>query len=253
MTLLTICQNVAREVGITVPSTIVGNTAKEATVLLRFAERTGDQIAQAHDWTVLLVEHTFTTTSGNAYYDLPAGFRRFVTETAWDRTNYRSMRGPLTPQEWQMRKSGIVSSAGILRNWRVKPVSGVAKFYVDPTPASTDSLVFEYITDYWCQSSGGTAQASWATDADTARIDEDLIEMGVIVRMLNRLGRPYLEEKMEFERDMSRRWARDGGMAVLSLADKPRKTEGEIIGVPDGTLSGGSSWGGLSGSTWGNT
>lgn len=252
MTLLTICQNVAREVGITVPSSIVGNTAKEATVLLRFAERTGDQIAQAHDWTVLLLEHTFTTTSGNAYYDLPAGFRRLVTETAWDRTNYRSMRGPLSAQEWQFRKSGIVSSAGILRNWRVKAVSGVQKFYIDPTPASTDSLVFEYITDYWCQSSGGTAQASWAVDTDTARIDEDLIELGVIWRMLNRLGRPYIEERAEFDREMSRRRARDGGMAVLSLGDTPRQTQGEIIGVPDGTLSSSGTWGSSS-SVWGQS
>lgn len=253
MTLLTICQNIAREVGITVPSSIVGNTAKEATVLLRFAQRTGTQIAQAHDWVTLQAEHTFTTADGTAYYDLPAGFRRFLVETAWDRDNLRPMRGPITPAEWQVWKSSVIANAGIHKRWRVKPVSGVKKFYVDPIPSATDSLVFEYVSDYWCQSSGGTAQSEWTADTDTARIDEDLIEMGVIWRMLNRLGRPYIEERAEFDMEVERRWGRDAGAAILSMGERRRHVGGDVVGVPDANLSSGASWGGLTGSTWGST
>lgn len=247
MTLLTICQNVAREVGITVPSSIVGNTSKEATVLLRFAERTGDQIAQAHDWVTLQAEHTFTTANGTAQYSLPAGFKRFLQDTAWDRDSFRQMRGPLTPAEWQRWKSGVMASAGIHKRWRLTAASGVKKFTVQPTPTTADDLVFEYASDYWCQSSGGTAQASWAADTDTARLDEDLIELGVIWRMLNRLGRPYIEERAEFDMEVERRWGRDAGAAILSMGDRKRFMDmGDVMGTPGAEL-----WGGGAGSTWG--
>lgn len=247
MSLLTICQNVAREVAIAVPSTIVGNTAEEAVTLLRFAQREGRQIAEARDWSVLLREHAFTTVAGTAAYDLPTDFRRFLTGTAWDRTEQEPMRGPITGMEWQFRKSGIVTST-IQRRWRVLPVSGVAKFTIDPTPASAASLVFEYVSTSWCQSAGGTAQSAWAADTDTGRIDEDLVELGMIWRVLARLGRAYAEERAEYEIEKMRRWARDGGMAILRL-DGGRRGIGERNGEFSGSVP---TWGGMGGATWGN-
>jgi hypothetical protein len=64
----------------------------------------------------------------------------------------------------------------------------------------------------------GAMSPDWAADTDTSILDEDLIELGVIWRVLRRLGMAYDEEKEEYERRLDLAIARDGGTAVLDLA-----------------------------------
>lgn len=248
MTLLSICQGVARETGIAVPSTIVGNTADEAVTLLAFAQREGNAIARKHPWTTLQREHTFNTVAGTAYYDLPSDFLFLLTDTAWDRSDYDRMIGPLTPAEWQVRKSAIIGQADLVKRWRIKAVSGAAKYYLDPTPSDVSSIVFEYASSSWCQSSGGTAQTSWAADTDTGRVDEYLVQLGMTWRMLSRMGRVYAEERAEYDNEMMKAIARDGGSRIVRL-DWQR----EDLGPDDADFAGNvPTWGGMGGATWGS-
>ncbi len=64
----------------------------------------------------------------------------------------------------------------------------------------------------------GDTNSDWTADTDVALLDEDLIEVGVIWRLLRRLGLAYDEEKDEAQQQVSQAIARDGGTAVLSLA-----------------------------------
>lgn len=64
----------------------------------------------------------------------------------------------------------------------------------------------------------GVTQSDWVADSDTALIDEDLLELGIIWRLARRLGFAYDEEKDEYEREVDKAIARDGGTAVLNLA-----------------------------------
>lgn len=84
-------------------------------------------------------------------YAFPADFSRFINRTQWDR-NYRwELLGPLSPQEWEWRKSGIIASSP-RRRFRIIG-QGINQIYIDPLPASTDTgqiLVFEYYTDNFC-------------------------------------------------------------------------------------------------------
>jgi hypothetical protein len=147
-----------------------------------------------------------------------------VDDTLWDRSQYWELRGPLSPQEWQAIKSSALGSGVVGRRWRIRNVSGTVKFSIDPTPtASTagQTLVFEYRSKNWCQSSGGTGQTAWAADTDTGILDEYLIRLGVKWRMLERLGMAYLEAREEAENEVRQAIARDGGASVLHL-DRPR-------------------------------
>lgn len=221
-TLLSMCVAVARDVGISVPSTIVGNTEKTAVRLLRQATKAARRIYKDCGWTILQREYTFTVTSGTAEYALPSDFGRFIDETAWDRTQYWQMRGPMSPREWQIVKSGLVQSAGLRKNWRVKraAVSVANKFVIDPTPAnSTDSLVFEYVSNSWATATDGTTlRTDWVADTDIPIIDSDLIELDMAWRMLKRLGLDYAEERAEADDEIARAAARDGGAPILMLA-----------------------------------
>src|SRR5574341_2274178 len=142
-TLLTICQGVARDIGISVPTTIFANNDKTAVRLLRMATKAARRIYKDCDWTILQREHKFSAVSGTAEYGLPSDFGRFIDETAWDRSQVWQMRGPMSAQQWQTAKSGLVASAALQTRWRVKraAASVANKFVIDPTPTDTNSLV----------------------------------------------------------------------------------------------------------------
>lgn len=63
MSLLTICQQVARIVRIAVPDTIVGADSEEASLLLAAAQEAGEALARRPPggWTQMMREYTFTT------------------------------------------------------------------------------------------------------------------------------------------------------------------------------------------------
>jgi len=246
MTLLAICQNAARQIPIPIPTVIVGSTDSNAALLYGMATRSAQDVYRKCMWTCMQREHTFTTVASQADYALPGDFGRFIDETAWDRTNYWAMRGPKSPQEWQFFKSSILGgSLPIMRRYRIKPDAGVNSFFIDPTPPETgNTLVFEYVSRNWCQSAIGVGQATWAADTDVLQPDandqfnEYLVELGVVWRMLERLGLAYSEAKDEFERELSMAKSRDGGAPTLSIVPQPYLHFIDGSNVQDGNFPG---------------
>lgn len=226
MTLLNIITNVGNEVGFAVPATVVGSADETAIQMLALANKGGKQLAKRGKgiggWAVLQTEHTFTTTDGTAEYALPSDYDFLIDDTLWDRTNFWKLKGPVSPQEWQRIKSGVLaSSTGPRRRVRIRKSasSNTKAIFVDPTPATTgDTLVFEYVSNFWCQSTGGTGQTAWAADADTGILDEYLLELDLKWRFAKAKGLEWGEDQRELELDLSQALARDGGSPVLNLA-----------------------------------
>jgi len=165
---------------------------------------------------------------GQAGYALPSDFKSFVDSTMWDRSRFWAMRGPLTPQQWQLYKSSVIGKATIERRWRLKqPIggtSGATYFFIDPTPTDVGSqLVFEYNSN--APILGGVSQttpiADWAADTDICKLDEYVIELSVKYRMLRRFGYDYAVELDEYERAADVAVANDGGMGILSISPDP--------------------------------
>ncbi len=158
MSLLTICQNAANNIGIAAPATIIGNSDPGARRLLQMARREGQVLSTRTDWVALVAEHVFIS-DGTSDYQLPEDFRSLVNDTMWDRTRFWKMRGPMTPQQWQLYKSGIIGRATIERRWRVRipsgdPAGATVKFDLDPSITETGSVfVYEYVSKNWVQSS----------------------------------------------------------------------------------------------------
>lgn len=66
----------------------------------------------------------------------------------------------------------------------------------------------------------GATQPDWVADSDTALLDEDLMELGVLWRTMRRIGIAYDEEQSEYENQVRQSIARDGGTANLNLAPR---------------------------------
>ena len=217
MSLLTVAQAVAEEVGLPMPGSIIGSNDKTAKQLLRLINRSGKRLAKKN-WTILQKENTFSTVASTASYSLPSDFDRLLDGTAWDRDSYWSLRGGLTPRQWQVYKSGLVANSTVRSRFRIKPDSRVNKFFIDPTPSAVVAMVYEYASTQWVSDTGNTTgKAAYAVDTDVALISEELIEMDVIWRILNRKGFAYEEEKLEAESAIDRAYAEDGGAPVLDM------------------------------------
>ncbi len=224
MTTLTIIQAAFDEIGFPRPSSVVGNTDQLARQALALLNRQGKELAREHDWKVLVREHSFSTVASTSDYALPSDFDHFINDTQWDRGTREPMNGPVSGQEWQVIKSGLLGSGVYFRRWRVKrSTSGVIanKFVLDPTPTDVQTVVFEYVSNSWCADTAGTTgQSAFALDTDIPLVPEHLLIMGLIWRLLKAKGLEYGDALAEYQSSVQREIARDGGAPKLSLASR---------------------------------
>lgn len=198
-TLLQLIQDACDELNLPRPTAVIGNTDDTIRTLLFMSQRMGRQLMRAHDWTILQRTHTLATVSGTEEYSLPADYNRLLGETQWNRTTKQPMLGPTNPIEWQIIKSGGLGSGIVSQRMRIyRASSGVTrKIWIDPAPTSADTLAFEYISDYWQASTGGTAQATWTVDTDVSLLDDDLLTLATVVRFRRSKGFGYASQAQE--------------------------------------------------------
>jgi hypothetical protein len=177
-----------------------------------------------------------TYSFGRSDYPLPTDFQRSVDNTFWDRSRFWSMRGPQSPQQWQIYKSSVIGRASIQRRYRFRnsdwlygpsgttPQTNVLS--IDPTPFDNNAaLVFEYVSSGWCYDVNTfTRLSQWESDTNEAVIDEYLIQLNLQWRLLRRLGLSYSEELDEYEREVDKAVALDGGAAMLDLTPSNKLT-----------------------------
>lgn len=215
MSLLTIAQNAADECGLKRPSTIIGNSGTTERRLLRFATRTCRDLVR-ESFPYLIKEATFSTVADQSSYSFSSDigitdFDHFVPFTQWNRTTNRKAY-QIDPQFWQELNSGL-ATVSINDRYRIRGAD--RDLHIFPTPSAVETIAFEYVSKNFCKSAGGTEQSSWQTDTDTGVLDEELIELGTIWRMLNRLGEPYAEEKAEYQRVKNKAKAQIGPRKIV--------------------------------------
>lgn len=214
MSLLTICEAAADRIGLERPTQIIGSGVAQARALLAAAQQEGKALARRHDWQRLIKEQTFTATATEEQSGvIPTDFERMIPGSFWNRSQDRRVAGPLSPQRWQLLKSGL-----IVMPWDSYRIRGNS-FLMNPTPTAGDSMAFEYVSTYWCTTSGGTAptQAAWVNDSDEGILDEELLTLGVVWRFKKARGLEYAEDLQEYELQVARAKGADGGMADLDM------------------------------------
>lgn len=185
MTLLTIAQGLARNVGMQSPSSVVGSTMREWQEALQFANETGEELARRVDWGQLQASTTLTGDGTNKVHALPAGFFRLNRGVAV-RVGVAPVR-PLSRAEW-----------GTLT-----PVQGTPRYFLlegneitlFPFLANAAAATVFYQTDRW--TSAGSA--AFTADDQWSLIDEDLFLKGLIVRWRTQKGMDVAGYEAEFE------------------------------------------------------
>ena len=172
-TVLSISQDVAAVIGVAPITSLVGSSEPHARAMRVLANTAGRELQQMRNedgqgWIVLTREHEFETVVGQDAYAFPEDFDQIVDGTVWDRDSYRIARGPLSPQQWQNVKSGLIETTRISPNYRIRSTAqGVRQFWVDPTPGEIETLVIEYVSTHWVMSAQGERRESIQHDSDT--------------------------------------------------------------------------------------
>jgi hypothetical protein len=221
MTLLTICQDAANEIGVPSPSAVIGSTDTTAIQLLAAANREGKNLVTGYDWEVLVKEENHTAIANESQGKLSAiatDFERFSNNTMWNRTSDRKFYGPLNNTEWQTLKGSVQS--GITNYFRIRG----GKLLMNPVPTVGDAIYFEYISEWWVDTTGnGDANANrYAADANTTILDENLITLGVIWRFLKQKGLPYDNQLQEYQIKLFEKQAKDGAKPIIRMSGSSR-------------------------------
>lgn len=154
--------------------------------------------------------------TGQDNYALPDDLDHFMTQTFWDRNFRWQLLGPLSAQEWQVLKSGI-SPTGPRRRFRVMS----NRFYIDPVPSDSTSVeVYEYYSNGWAQSTGGTSgtpKVSFTVDTDNYLLDDNCMQLGIKWRFLRAKRLSWDQEFLEYSMAKERVMSRDGADRNLPL------------------------------------
>lgn len=217
MTLLTICQDAAVEIGgFAVPNVIVGNTVVNAQRLLRAAHRVGSDLTARGDWSVMRAGRTFTAVPGEAQPNaVPATFSRLIPETMWDRTNVWNIAGPIPPPRFESLAATYPSDSP--PRWFTLTGRSLSFF---PAFAGGETVAFQYVTGQFCESATGTLQTRWQADSDVGRISEELMTLGVVAFFLMAQGLPYAAQMAAYEARMTQELANDNPTSgVIAAGD----------------------------------
>lgn len=219
--LLTLCTEVAEDIGVFVPTAVYGQSDETARRLKSAATREGDFLLRHNEWQVLLTAGTITLATGDSDYAFPSDYDRHVDNTMWDTSEYWQVRGPRSPQEWAAYNNAIVS---------ISPRFHFRKrgdqILIWPTPTSDDNgdtISYEYVRNTWIldNSNADTPVTAWTADADTQVFDDHLFFLGMRWRYLQSVGRSYIDEKAEYEETLDERVASDKGNRTIHLGNAP--------------------------------
>lgn len=186
MTLKTAIQNVAKNVGVEPPESVVNNTDPDCVKMLQFANETGQELARRVDWARLRKSQQIEGTGFAALLSLPSDYARMVE--GWGVTyDSNPVRGGLSADEWNS----------------LPPVEGDPRYYLTvgqqigfyPYLAEGVQVVANYISTGWTSTSGAT----FAADTDTTLFPERLLEMGTTWRMKRHIGADYSDYLAEYE------------------------------------------------------
>jgi len=205
---------------------VVGNS--DADQYLRLLNREGEALSR-WPWQALIKEDTITLSTADQDYALATDFRYILPETQWNRDDRRQLVW-LNSEEWQFFK-GWTTVNGL--NLRARIRNNELEF--EQTIASGDNgktIAYEYVSKYWTEDSGSTAQQKFAADTDTSVLDEEILTLGLIWRFRKSKGLNFEADLIEYNRQVELAKAHDGAARMLRLGRAVRQHLG--VNIPEG-------------------
>ena len=192
MSLLTICEALALDVGLEVPDVVVSSSNREWNEALSMANAVGEELARRVDWPQLQTVTTVTGTGADDNLDLPADFSRMSMGAGV--IGVGGIVRKLTRGEW----NSLTATEGTPRYYIIDvsdtPATYEAAIRLWPYLANAATVSVAYQSEDWCN-----AGDAFSADTDYSLIDEDLFAKALMVRWRRQKGMDYADHEAEYE------------------------------------------------------
>jgi hypothetical protein len=192
MALLTVVRDVCAAVGVALPTTVFGSLQANRTMQEMVA--LGDEMAQRiaydlRDWTVLRTTATYVGDGVTTSFALPVDFKRMLlTSNVWRSTSTQEpMMFVSDVDEWVRRRSFHESGA-----WGEWILMG-GRLHIAPAMGVGVSARHSYLDKNCVTLASGGFGDRFTDDADSFRLDERLLKLGMIWQWMANKGSPYAE------------------------------------------------------------
>lgn len=233
---LQVLTQVAGELGLPRPTTVVGLTDVQSVQLLSLLNSAGNELQLYYPWEQFTKEWVFDTEFDRAEYDVPDDYKYFTDQTQWDRTDHWPLLGPKSAQEWAWLKGALVAALPRLRFRVMKN-----QFVIWPTPKATGSpatynLAMEYVSKYWVNNEEPPLEKDMITlDNDILLYDPWLLIKFVKFKFYELKGFQTNGVNADFMRVFNSLTGKDVGAKILSLSPKMTSQYLGPWSVPDGS------------------
>lgn len=220
-TSLTVLNRAAIELGL-IPAPLANPfaSADPNIIQLRYLLNSlGEQLAREHDWERLKATGIIVPVVGQTLYDVPVDFGRLVAETGWDRSSDQPFGGPLTSQVWAAAVATGLTAI-------IQPVFRIAGGKFEFLEVPTNTLHFEYVSEYWVIEDGEAELGAAATDEsdDTLCFDVQLLISGLKLAFRQAKRLDATAEQNAYDRALAMALGNEGAAPLLSLAQSTRRS-----------------------------
>jgi hypothetical protein len=197
VTLLAVFQEAATVIGMDVPDSVYGSSAREHQELAVLANTMGRRIARAYEWQELKRTATIIGDGVAGDFALPADFDRMPKQASlWSDdipspfthvTNYDKWLELLT-----------LSFSTLANAWTL--LGG--RIHVMPTLGADQAATYYYQSKLYALGAGGE-KARFDADTDAFVLNEELLKLGIIWQWKANKGHAYAEDMANYEELLS--------------------------------------------------
>lgn len=184
MSLLTVCQTLAADVGVEIPDDVASSDAREHVEMLSFANKLAEDISRRVDWGALAKTTAIFGTGTSTAFALPSDFARLIQGAPV--VHGSTVVRPLSRAEWTM-----VPAVGAPRYFLLNSTS--ISFW--PYLQTGDVVSMFYQSENWCTNGG----AAFVSNDDGTVFPEIVLEKALIFHWRRQKGMPYADQEAEFE------------------------------------------------------
>lgn len=227
MTVLSVAKNAALVLGLSQPTSLYSSTNREDKELARLANRVASQIMRDNAWQILTTQKTYTGDGTSEAFDLPSDYDRMLegadmwsSRWQWPFYHVSDLNAWL---ELQVTPYTFVDG-----NWTVYG----DQFHFLPIMATGETLKFWYVSKNYAKDANNVAKAAFSVDTDTFRLDEELLELGIIWQWKKDKGLPFEEHMREYETLLAQRCRADRGANSVVSGERMRLPRRAVNAFP---------------------
>lgn len=210
MTVLSVVQNVCLVVGLDRPTQVTSSTDREMQEVTRLANEIANRLMNVYDWQALQTLYTINGTGLTETFPMPADYDRMPQNQAmWSSRWTWAFNHVADVNTWL--EYLVVPYTFVNGNWMIQG----DQYHFLPIMAVGETMKFYYISENIIQSAAGANKAEFTADDDVLRIDEKLLELGMIWQWRANKGLPYQEDMLNYEKQLNKRMRRDKGSGPM--------------------------------------